>query len=564
MAVLPAQTEFESWSAAGSGLRVEYPAALLEQICNEAIEALDAAYGGAGTGGVLFGTYADGTVRVMASRPLACEHAYGRRFLLSERDCENLRLLLSAPRRDAGLRGLVPVGWYHSIPRGGPALTARDAEVHDRFFPRPWHLAVAIHPEREEPSAVAFCVRDGASRALFKTRVQARKRPAAELARERAAEEPAPGAVIPEARQAAVPAQPEGSPHWEARSEQAASGPAVPEGGPRQGPGAGCGPEREAGHSAAADTPGHAAGRAIPIEKLGPELSEEAPATERAATVPGVVAGAPGAALAPGTSMESPVAAAPVEKALPAGAVSGEGGPAAPAAFEPPPAPLLTISRSQRALFPAGTKPEGPVTGATAGGDVAPEGIEAAVGESPAAHRRASERDGGDFEAPLPAWARAGETQKRRRWWVWAICAVVLIAAIAGGGAWYFGGAGAKPELALWVTDLGGQLMIEWDRAAKPVQRAVGGSLEIVDGGEHLAIKMDGEKLREGSVDYVRRSEVVDVKLTVSLPGGRTVADSIRFLGPPVARVPVDDVVRERDALKQQVDRLKAELNSER
>ncbi len=496
MAVLPAKTEFESWSAAGSGLRIEYPAALLEQICTEAVEALEAAYGGIGIGGVLFGTHAGGTVRVTASRPLPSEHAYGHRFILSERDYENLRLLLSAPRRDPDLRGLVPVGWYHSIPRGGLALTARDAEVQDRFFPQPWQLAVAIHPEREEPSTVAFCVRDGDPRALFKTRVQGRRQSAVR---------PEPG--------------PEPVPRPAAEPKQAA-------------------PPAPASATTFGDLP-------------EPAIWEKTAEPEQTTAVPE----------APKAEPALEALAQPAAHALPAGPSPPETARAlderkAPLIFEPPPppAPLLPISRTQRQLFPTPAAEQGAPAQLEAPKPPLAEGVET-VAPVPA---------GAGSGAALPAWAQSEALPKRRRWWLWAIPAVLLVAAAAAGAAWYLNGGGAKPELALWVTDLGGQLMIEWDRAAAPVQRAVGGTLEIVDGGERVVMKMDAEKLREGSVDYVRRSEVVDVKLTVLLGHGRTATDTIRFVGPPVARVPADDVIRERDALKQQVDRLKAELNSER
>jgi hypothetical protein len=140
--------------------------------------------------------------------------------------------------------------------------------------------------------------------------------------------------------------------------------------------------------------------------------------------------------------------------------------------------------------------------------------------------------------------------------------AALLIAAAAGVGWYWTSGAGDSP-LSLWVADVGGQLLIEWDRTARPIRNASEGIIDIRDGSEKVLVKMDPERLHEGSVDYVRRSEIVDVKLLVRDAGGRTAEETLRFVGPPVSR-PVDELTRERDALKAEVERLRAELERAR
>jgi hypothetical protein len=119
------------------------------------------------------------------------------------------------------------------------------------------------------------------------------------------------------------------------------------------------------------------------------------------------------------------------------------------------------------------------------------------------------------------------------------------------------------PSLALWVADVGGQLLIEWDRGAKPIREAETATLEIQDGSQRVTRTLDKEMLREGSIDYQRMADVVDVRLRINRRG-RDVEELIRFIGQPVARVRAEDAVaaRERDELKTEVDGLKVQLGA--
>ena len=129
-------------------------------------------------------------------------------------------------------------------------------------------------------------------------------------------------------------------------------------------------------------------------------------------------------------------------------------------------------------------------------------------------------------------------------------------------GAFYLYAA-PQPPLVLFVADVGGQLLIEWDRASKPVREAQNAQVEILDGGERRVIQMDGDRLREGSVNYARHSEIVDVRLRVNPRGARPVQEFVRFIGQPVRRTGTPEeaeVVRQRDALKAEVEKLRAEI----
>jgi hypothetical protein len=158
----------------------------------------------------------------------------------------------------------------------------------------------------------------------------------------------------------------------------------------------------------------------------------------------------------------------------------------------------------------------------------------------------------------LASWVQPEAPGSRR--WYWGALAVLLLAAGAF-GVWRYWAAGRlNAPLSLWVADVGGQLLIEWDRTAGPIRSARSGIIEIRDGGPPKYIPLDPERLREGSVDYVRRSEMVDVKLRVDTASGAHAQELIRFVGQPVLRPAAEDVVKERDELKAEVERLRAEV----
>ena len=86
MAAADEHTDFNSWTVDGRGPRIEYAVPVLEEICAEAVEGLYRfRHGGVEIGGVLFGEADNGLVRILAYRPLECEHAFGPRFVLRSR-----------------------------------------------------------------------------------------------------------------------------------------------------------------------------------------------------------------------------------------------------------------------------------------------------------------------------------------------------------------------------------------------------------------------------------------------------------------------------------------------
>ncbi len=391
--------EFRSWSVENHAIRIEYAVPALEEVSAEGVDGLYRfRHGGMEVGGVLFGTAAGDRVRVVTFRPLDCEHAFGPRFVLSERDRAALKDLLYAPRREAELRGLEPVGWYHSHTRSGIELSPRDLEIYDSYFPQRWQIALVVRPENSGPVRAGF---------FFRER--------------------------------------DGTVHAESSYEEFT-----------------CVPRRHG---------------LVAVEEPEPEAEVAEPAPP------------------------------------------------------PPPEP-----RSRRAAA------------------------------APTRHRAAPSPAEEVEEARLeplevPGFAKTQPWHGKK--WIWAALAAALVSAAGFGAARWYVDSAPPPPLSLWVVDLGGQLLIEWDRAARPIRDAQTATLEIQDGDLRITKVLDAEVLHGGNVDYRRIADVIDVRLRVK-QRGRDVQDLVRFIGQPVKPVAVTDAnaasTRERDALKAELDALKKQM----
>ncbi|MFB3776779.1 MAG: Mov34/MPN/PAD-1 family protein [Bryobacteraceae bacterium] len=155
------------WKVAGQPVAVEYSRTLLDTLRAEVVDGFHKLQrGGLEVGGVLFGKRSGGTVRILAWRPLASEHAAGPGFVLSEKDDEALRRLVDSAAADPELAGLEAVGWYHSHTRSGLILSAEDVGIWDRHFPEAWQIALVLHPEKLKPTRAGFFCRgeDGVAR----------------------------------------------------------------------------------------------------------------------------------------------------------------------------------------------------------------------------------------------------------------------------------------------------------------------------------------------------------------------------------------------------------------
>ena len=151
----------QTWQVPECPFPIEWSAAVLEEIRAAAMGAFfSLPHGGAEIGGVLWGTRAGGRVRILEARPLECEHALGPTFTLSAKDHARLATLLEEGGRDLRAHGWEPVGWYHSHTRSEILLSAQDVEIHNRYFPDPWHVALVVRPHAMRPMRAGFFFRE--------------------------------------------------------------------------------------------------------------------------------------------------------------------------------------------------------------------------------------------------------------------------------------------------------------------------------------------------------------------------------------------------------------------
>src|SRR5271157_2575541 len=148
-----------TWSAPECPYIIEYSPRVLDDI---RLAVIDAFYslprGGAEIGGILLGQRLKRRLVIEDSVALDCEHAFGPSFTLSPRDQDRLaELLASAEQNPDGLR---PVGWYHSHTRSEIFLSEADQDLHRRYFPEPWQVALVLRPHTFHPTRAGFFFRE--------------------------------------------------------------------------------------------------------------------------------------------------------------------------------------------------------------------------------------------------------------------------------------------------------------------------------------------------------------------------------------------------------------------
>jgi hypothetical protein len=158
---------FGSWSAAESPVTIEYSLVVIEEIRHEVAEGFQKlSCGGVEVGGVLYGARDGRTIRILAMRPIACEHERGPAFLLSDSDRQALEEQLEHGLEDPRLAEMICLGWFCSHTRSEIVLTESDLEVYGKYFGAPWQVTLVIRPGRGGSMRAGFFVRehDGAVR----------------------------------------------------------------------------------------------------------------------------------------------------------------------------------------------------------------------------------------------------------------------------------------------------------------------------------------------------------------------------------------------------------------
>ena len=161
MSALGLEAPYGCWTVDGYAETIDYCTAVLDSIRISAVEGLNRVpHGGVEVGGILFGVHANGTLRILDVRPIACEYKSGPSFVLSEHDQTALKELLETTRTAPELIGLEPVGWFHTHTRSEISFSAADRAIHDAFFPEAWQIALVVKPSNLSPTRIGVFIRE--------------------------------------------------------------------------------------------------------------------------------------------------------------------------------------------------------------------------------------------------------------------------------------------------------------------------------------------------------------------------------------------------------------------
>ena len=150
-------TDFEVWHPAQSPLAIEYTKAVLDEVRDQGVAGYRRlSRGGVEVGGILFGIREAEKVRILATQPIACEYKSGPSFVLSDKDKSRLRDQLTQAASSENLKDFKVVGWYVSHPRGSVALSDRDLDVFNEFFPDVWNVTLVMKPDAKGVRAGFF------------------------------------------------------------------------------------------------------------------------------------------------------------------------------------------------------------------------------------------------------------------------------------------------------------------------------------------------------------------------------------------------------------------------
>ena len=487
----------ETWSTPQCPFVVHYSRRPLDDIRLAVVDAFfSLPRGGAEIGGILLGKFEDGKLLILDYAPLDCEHALGPSFNLSPKD-EGLlgQMLASAVKHPNGLR---PVGWYHSHTRTEICLTDADLQIHNRYFPETWQVALVLRPSTFHATRAGFFFRE-ADGSIF-----------AQSTRQEFALEPLPIHAVPvSAPVASFPSD----------YMLETRGPVIPVTAEPLGDPAAPFPQTMLAAVAAAPV--------IFEPAAEPQVLPAAEAMEPhdfVATEPEVEARA----------YPDPAEARILEDVI------------APAVADEHVAES-SLFHVAAALSDSVIAPE-PLIEAVAHPPVVPEpaAIPVFAETRTVAHPEPRDRGGEDSPAAVPIPSFTGPEPARSRRWM-GIAALVIggIAVVAVTSQNHgsskvappktVASAGTQPlaplTLSLQTVDSQGQLQVRWDRNSPAVRQAQDAVLQLTDGGAASEIPLDLQHLQSGAFNYARQSERVDVKLAIRETGGRRTQEMTSFLG---------------------------------
>ena len=146
-----------NWSLPQCPFGIEYSRKALDDIRLAVVDAFfSLPRGGAEIGGILLGRFDENRLQILDYAPIECEHAFGPAFTLSPADQTRLGEMM---RQDYP-GGLRPVGWYHSHTRSEISLCDADLDIHNRYFPEQWQVALVLRPSTLQPTQAGFFFRE--------------------------------------------------------------------------------------------------------------------------------------------------------------------------------------------------------------------------------------------------------------------------------------------------------------------------------------------------------------------------------------------------------------------
>ena len=82
----------------------------------------------------------------------------------------------------------------------------------------------------------------------------------------------------------------------------------------------------------------------------------------------------------------------------------------------------------------------------------------------------------------------------------------------------------------LQALDRKGELHIQWNPDADLIRLASGAKLFITDGSDRIYVKLDGPRLRRGTVRYARQSDRVELRMALAEPDGKFVEEQATYI----------------------------------